>query len=105
MALNTPNNPWLAANMISPARHTPAITAILLFLNPISKIDAASVPVHAPVPGNGIPTKINSAQNNPFPADFCNFLPPFSPFSKHHVKNFPMIGLSLPQTKTFLAKK
>lgn len=43
--------------IIIPAITTPHITAITLFLNPRSRILAASVPVHAPVPGRGMPTK------------------------------------------------
>ena len=30
---------------------------------------------------------------------------PFSPFSRHQPKNFPITGLSAPQISTFLAKK
>ena len=84
---------------------TPNITASTLDLKSMSKILAASVPVQAPVPGNGIPTNNSRATNNPFPAVACNFLPPFSPFSRHHVKKFPITGLSAPQTRIFLAKK
>ena len=40
-----------------------------------------------------------------FPAVFFNFSPPFSPFSKHHVKNFPIIFLSFPHSRTFLANR
>ena len=80
-----------------PAKMTPNITASTLDLKFISKILAASVPVQAPVPGNGIPTNNNRATNNPFPAVACNFLPPFSPFSRHHVKKFPTTGLSARQ--------
>ena len=61
---------------------TPNITASTLDLKSISKILAASVPVQAPVPGNGIPTNNSRATNNPFPAVSCSFFPPFSPFSK-----------------------
>ena len=55
-----------------------------------SKILAAKVPVQAPVPGKGIPTNKNKAKYKPFPAVFCNFLPPFSPLIKHQLKNLPM---------------
>ena len=88
-----------------PAKMTPNITASTLDLKFISKILAASVPVQAPVPGNGMPTNINRATNNPFPAVACIFLPPFSPFSRHHVKKFPTTVLSAPQTRIFQAKK
>ena len=71
-----------------PAKITPAITETTLFLKSISKRLAASVPVQAPVPGSGIPTKRNKAQYKPRPAFSCNFLPPFSPFSKQNLKNF-----------------
>ena len=48
--------------MMIPANITPAMTAITLFLKSISRIEAAKVPVQAPVPGSGIPTKMNKAQ-------------------------------------------
>ena len=48
--------------MINPARITPDTTAMMLFLNLRSKIEAASVPVQAPVPGRGIPTKRKKAK-------------------------------------------
>ena len=48
--------------MITPARTTPLTTAITLFLKSISRILAASVTVHAPVPGRGIHTKRKSAK-------------------------------------------
>ena len=44
--------------MMIPARITPSITAITLRLKSQSRIDAARVPVQAPVPGSGI-TDIN----------------------------------------------
>ena len=49
--------------------------------------------------------KRSSATNNPFPALASSFFPPFSPFSRQKVKNFPITGLSLPHSKTFLAKR
>ena len=55
--------------IIIPARRTPHITEMTLFLKSSFKKLAASVPVHAPVPGSGIPTKISNAQNIPFPAE------------------------------------
>ena len=104
-ALIPPNTPMLASPMIIPAIITPSITATTLFLKSISKKLAARVPVHAPVPGRGIPTKSIRAINNPLPAFAWSFLPPFSPFSIQKVKNLPINFLSLPQSKTFLAKK
>jgi hypothetical protein len=47
--------------MIIPASNTPSIIEITLFLKSKSNIDAARVPVHAPVPGIGIPTNNNKA--------------------------------------------
>ena len=44
------------------ARMTPPTTAITLFLKSMSKKLAARVPVQAPVPGNGMPTKSSKAQ-------------------------------------------
>ena len=56
-----PNTPADANPIMIPAKITPAVIAIVLFLKSISKKLAANVPVHAPVPGNGIPTKRNNA--------------------------------------------
>ena len=58
IAVNTPAE---AIPIIIPASNTPPRTAITLFLKPISRKLAASVPVHAPVPGIGIPTNNKSA--------------------------------------------
>ena len=44
------------------ASTTPPMTAMTLFLKSMSKKLAAKVPVHAPVPGNGMPTNSNNAQ-------------------------------------------
>ena len=78
----------------------------MLVLKPMFKILATKVPVQAPVPGNGIPTNNNRAQNIPLlPADSFNLFPPFSPFSKHQVKNFFVYFLSFPHSRTFLANK
>ena len=83
----------------------PPITAKNDFFLSISNTLATKHPVHAPVPGSGIPTKRNKAQYKPRPAFSCSFFPPFSPFSKQNVKNFPIYFLSDPHSKTFLAKK
>ena len=48
--------------MITPARMTPHMAAMLLFLKSMSRKLAASVPVQAPVPGSGIPTKRKRAK-------------------------------------------
>ena len=104
-AVKTDNPRRLRTVMIMPARRTPRTTATTLFLKSRLRKLAASVPVHAPVPGSGIPTKRRSARNIPFPAFSVRALPPFSPFSRHHVKNLPITGLSLPHSRTFLAKK
>ena len=100
-----PNSPALAAPMMMPARSTPSSTASTLDLKSISSRLAASVPVHAPVPGSGMPTKSISATKSPFPAVACSFLPPFSHFSRQKVKNFPMTGLSFPHTRILRAKR
>ena len=55
------NTPPLTNPMMIPASTTPHITASVLFLKSISRRLAASVPVHAPVPGSGIPTNKNNA--------------------------------------------
>lgn len=63
--------------MIKPARITPSITAVILRLKSQSRIEAASVPVQAPVPGIGIPTKRRRAMKIPLsPAVSASFLPP-----------------------------
>ena len=54
--------------MMHPASSTPPMQASTLFLKPISSREAARVPVHAPVPGRGIPTNSKRAQNKPRPA-------------------------------------
>ena len=59
IALNKPND---AAPIITPARTTPQTIANTLFLKSKSSKLAAKVPVHAPVPGTGIPTNKNNAQ-------------------------------------------
>lgn len=100
--LAIPNDP---ASIMHPANSTPPSAAIVVFLKSKFKILAAKVPVHAPVPGTGIPMKSNRATYRLRPAFFCNFLPPFSPFFRHHEQNFPIIFLSLPQVKNFRANK
>ena len=67
-----PNTPDAANPIIMPAKTTPAIIAITLFLKSISNKLAAKVPVQAPVPGSGIPTNKNKAQYKPRPAFSCN---------------------------------
>ena len=57
----TENITLLKSPMIIPAKTTPAIAAVTLFLKSRFKILAARVPVHAPVPGRGIPTNKNNA--------------------------------------------
>lgn len=102
-AIKVPRAKKLRQNMIVPATKTPPMQARTLFLNPMSRILAARVPVHAPVPGRGIPTKRRSATNNPWPAFSCSFLPPFSPFSRQNEKNLPITGLGpLPRQEFFL---
>ena len=89
-----PGQPKTATNLlpndiIIPAKITPSATALTLVLKSKFKKLAANVPVQAPVPGSGIPTKSNNAKKMPlFPAVSFNFSPPFSPLSKHQVKNF-----------------
>ena len=55
----------LTMPMMIPARTTPADTAMDVVLMPISRKLAARVPVHAPVPGRGMPTKSSRARNEP----------------------------------------
>ena len=108
---NTPVHPRTATillpnDIIMPANKTPRVIEHILVLKSIFKKLAAKVPVQAPVPGKGIPTNISRAKNIPlFPAEALNFSPPFSPLSKHHVKNLPINFLSLPHSRTFRANK
>ena len=44
--------------MIRPAVSTPAQIEIIAFFFDIPKTEATSAPVHAPVPGSGIATKM-----------------------------------------------
>ena len=55
----------LPKDIIIPANKTPSVVANILVLKPRFKKLAARVPVQAPVPGKGIPTKINKAQKIP----------------------------------------
>ena len=64
--------------MMTPASKTPHMAAIALDLKSIFKKLAANVPVHAPVPGSGIPTNKSSATlvaspNWPVPT-YCDLL-------------------------------
>ena len=96
----------LTIPMMIPARTTPAETASDVVLMPISRKLAASVPVHAPVPGSGIPTNSSRARKEPVrPARWVSLCPPDSPFCRHQVKKPPMYFLSLPHSRTLLAKK
>lgn len=52
--------------MIADARHTPKTIARNAFFQSMSSSDAISAPVHAPVPGSGIPTKSTSPKNSYF---------------------------------------
>ena len=57
----TPGQPKMATTLlptdiIIPASKTPKVTAKILVLKSRFKKLAASVPVHAPVPGSGTPT-------------------------------------------------
>ena len=54
--------------MIIPAKTTPPIIAITLFLKSRFKREAARVPVQAPVPGRGMPTNKNNAKYTLRPA-------------------------------------
>ena len=70
--------------MMSPAKMTPNITARTLRLKSQSRMEAARVPVQAPVPGSGIPTNSSNAQKIPLsPAAFSSFCPPLWPLFKH----------------------
>ena len=57
MKFIVPKIPLETRPIIIPAKTTPHIIAKTDFLKSRSKKEAAKVPVHAPVPGKGIPTK------------------------------------------------
>ena len=82
----------------------PHKTASIVFLKLILSMDAASVPVHAPVPGTGIPTKSITAIKRPAPFR-PSLSPAFSPFYNIHAQGFPILFLSLPHSRNLLAKK
>ena len=54
---------------------TPSIIASIAFFLFIPKTDAINAPVHAPVPGRGIPTNIINAINSLFEVEhfLCDF--------------------------------
>ena len=68
--------------MMIPARITPSITAITLRLKSQSRIDAAKVPVQAPVPGSGIPTKVEGPRRFPYLRQLFQVLAPTVTFFK-----------------------
>lgn len=88
-----------------PARITPSITAITLRLKSQSRIDAARVPVQAPVPGSGIPTKVEGPRRHPYLQQLFKFLATTVTFLRHQVKKPPIRGLSAPHSRTRRAKK
>ena len=77
--LNAPNRPALARPIMIPASNTPPMQATSTSLNFMSRMDPASVPVQAPVPGSGMPTNSSSARVRPRPALASSARPPFSP--------------------------
>ena len=56
-----PKTPSEAASIMIPASITPSITKRTLFLKSMFRKLAARVPVHAPVPGRGMPTNSSRA--------------------------------------------
>ena len=53
------------------------------------------------VPGSGMPTKSSRASGSPRPAFAFSFSPPFSPFSRHQVKNFRYTFYHIPRQEPF----
>ena len=90
---------------MTPASIIPHKHAIMLFLKSILNILAASIPVHAPVPGIGIPIKSTSAINNPLPSVSCNFRPALLLFSIQNLKNFPITFLFFPHSSSLCEKR
>ena len=84
------NTPLVPSAMIIPAKSMPAKTERTVHLKSRSKKLAAKVPVHAPVPGIGMPTNKSNAINIPFPPFFNILSSLLRPFLMHQVKNFPI---------------
>ena len=74
--------------MITAARQIPSKIALKAFLISISISDATSAPVHAPVPGSGMPTNKTSPQNSYFSIWSRFFIALFSIFSTSGRNNF-----------------
>ena len=91
--------------MMTPASSTPPMTARTLDLKSKSSRLAARVPVQAPVPGRGIPTKRSRATKRPRPALACSFWPPRSPLRKNQANSLPITGLVEPHSNTLRAKR
>ena len=79
--------------MMTPASSTPPMQATSTSLNFMSKIEPARVPVHAPVPGSGMPTKISKAATRPRPAFASRARPAFSPLTTKNLQMPPISGL------------
>ncbi len=95
----------LSTPIMQPASRTPPMQARTLSLKSISSRLAARVPVHAPVPGRGMPTNSSRAIKRPRPAVAFSFWPPLWPFSRQKVKNLPITGLSAPHSRILRANK
>ncbi len=76
----------LTVDIMPAARTTPAITDIAVSLAPIFRKLAPKVPVQAPVPGMGMPTKSISASIRPsLPALPANISPQVSKFPSRQI--------------------
>lgn len=105
-AIKVPRAKKLRQNMIVPATKTPPMQARTLFLNPMSRILAARVPVHAPVPGRGIPTKMKERYKQSLTGFLLQFLTAFfALFSRQNEKNLPITGLVRSPDKNFSCKQ
>lgn len=90
--------------MITPARKTPAVQARTVFLKGASRRLAASVPVHAPVPGKGMPT--NSVKAIKKPLLFAlSFSPAAAPRTRKKRHTPPIKRRSFPHSKNLRAKR
>ena len=96
----------LMTSIMIPAIRTPRTTALVVFLRSKSSMEAARVPVHAPVPGSGIPTNSINAINAPCFLELAvSYFPAFSPFWRIHLKiPLPCFHV-LPQIRIFLANR
>nr|AIF26451.1 hypothetical protein [uncultured bacterium fosmid pJB23D10] len=86
--MNIPSRPYDSIDTIIVAITIPTSSAAIAFLISISSKAAMSEPIHAPVPGIGIPTNNTSPRNSPFESAELFFIALASSFSISLWKSF-----------------